>query len=199
MQTQPVRCAWVVDDPLCLDYHDREWGVPRRDERTLFEFLTLSVFQAGLSWMTILRRRENFRRAFDDFHPVHIAAYDEARIRALMGDSGILRNQQKIRATVANAAAVLELRRQNMDFASYLWRFVGGRPLINRWQRDEEIPAQSEAARALAKDMKARGFKFIGPTITYAFMQSIGMVNDHTTSCFRYAELAHAPNDSELP
>lgn len=183
------RCAWTGNDPLMIEYHDREWGVPVHDDRKLFEFMVLDAFQAGLSWATILRKREYFRVALDNFEPETIARYDEKKIAELLLNAGIIRNRAKIRATVKNARAFLEVQREFGTFDQYIWRFVGYTPRINGWKTDAEIPATSPAAEAMSADLKKRGFGFVGPTICYAFMQAAGMVNDHVISCFRYAEI----------
>lgn len=183
------RCQWVPEGSYYTEYHDHEWGVPVHDDRRLFEFLVLDAFQAGLSWEIILRKRENFRRAFDGFDAAKVARYDDRKVASLLQDTGIIRNRQKIEAAIANARAVLAVQKEFGSFDAYLWRFVGGRPKKNRWRRERDIPATSPEAEALSGDMKRRGFKFAGPTICYAFMQAAGMVNDHTTECFRYREL----------
>lgn len=187
------RCPWCGEDPLYVAYHDEEWGVPEWDDRALFEKLILDGFQAGLSWITILRKRDNFRRAFDGFEPEVIARYGEAKRRALMRDAGIVRNRQKIEATVTNARAWLEIMERDGSFADFMWDFVDGRPKLNRWRSDEQIPAESAESRALSKALKRSGFRFCGPTIVYAVMQAVGMVNDHLVSCFRHGELAAKP------
>jgi DNA-3-methyladenine glycosylase I len=184
------RCPWCGDDPLYVAYHDTEWGVPEWDDRALFEKLTLDGFQAGLSWITILRKRDNFRRAFDGFEPEVVARYDERKRQALMADPGIVRNRQKIEATVGNARAWLEMRQRGESFAGFMWAFVDGRPKVNRWRGDGDIPAETPESRALSKALKQNGFRFCGPTIVYAVMQAVGMVNDHVVSCPRHAELA---------
>jgi DNA-3-methyladenine glycosylase I len=171
-------------------YHDTEWGVPLHDDQRLFEFMLLDAFQAGLSWSTILRKRENFGRAFDDFDPQKVAAYDEAKIAALLEDPGIVRNRAKIRSAVQNAQAFLRVQEEFGSFDVYIWRFVEGRPIQNNWRQMSELPAETELSRAMSKDLRQRGFNFVGPTIIYAFMQAAGMVNDHTVDCFRYGELA---------
>ncbi|MCB1188145.1 DNA-3-methyladenine glycosylase I [bacterium] len=183
------RCAWCGSDPLYIAYHDEEWGVPLHDDNALFEFLVLEGFQAGLSWITILRKRDNFRRAFDNFDPLKVVRYSEKRLEKLMLDSGIIRNRMKIEASVANARAFLKVQEEFGSFDAYNWGFVDGRPLVNQWQEMGEIPAQTELAVKFSKDLKARGFKFVGPTIVYAHMQATGMVNDHVTGCFRHAQL----------
>lgn len=185
MQT---RCAWVGTDPLAIDYHDREWGVPVHEDRKMFEFLILEGMQAGLSWMTILRKRENFRNAFDQFDPLKIAQYDQRKIEELLTNPGIIRNRRKVESTVLNAQAFLEIIKEFGNFDTYIWQFVGGKPKVNAWRTLQEIPNQTEEAVALSKDLLRRGFKFVGPTICYAHMQAVGMVNDHTVDCFRYPE-----------
>lgn len=177
-----ARCGWPGTDPVYVAYHDHEWGVPEWDDRALFEKLILDGFQAGLSWITILRRRDNFRRAFDGFDPEAIARYDEAKIAALMADPGIIRNRAKVTSTVGNARAYLALQEQE-GFANYLWKFVDGRPVRNRFRRREDIPAETPLSQAISKDLMQRGFRFVGPTIIYAFMQAVGMVNDHVVDC----------------
>jgi DNA-3-methyladenine glycosylase I len=184
------RCGWVsLDDPLYLDYHDKEWGVPVHDDRTLFEFLVLEGAQAGLSWGTILRKRVSFRRAFDDFDPQKVSLYDERKVTRLLGDSGIIRNKLKIRSAITNAKALLKVQAEFGSFDAYNWRFVGGKTKVNRWRKLGEIPPSTPESEAMSKDLIARGFRFVGPTICYAHMQATGMVNDHVTSCFRYREL----------
>jgi len=186
--TEPRRCTWP-GNPLAVAYHDREWGVPVRDDRTLFEFLILEGAQAGLSWDTILAKRENYRRAFDNFDPKKVARYDAAKKRKLMADAGIVRNRAKIEASVVNAKGVLALQEEHGSFANYLWRFVDGKPLQPRRKNLGEVPARTEVSDALSRDLKKRGFKFVGTTILYAFMQAVGMVNDHARDCFRYKAL----------
>jgi DNA-3-methyladenine glycosylase I len=183
-----TRCPWPGSDPLNVAYHDDEWGVPERDDRALFEKLVLDGFQAGLSWITILRKRDGFRRAFDEFDPERIARWRAPRIERLMADAGIVRNRAKIEATIENARAFLRIR-EEMAFSELLWSFVGGRTKVNRWTTLGELPAETEESRALSKALRARGFRFVGPTICYAFMQAVGMVNDHLVSCFRHGEL----------
>ena len=187
-----TRCHWGAADPLMIAYHDEEWGVPQRDDRTLFEFLTLEGAQAGLSWRTILNKREGYRRAFDRFHIETVAGFDEDRIAELLADPGIVRNRLKVRSTVANAGAILELRRDGRSLADYVWSFVDGRPMANAWGAMDQIPGFTPEATAMSKDMKKRGFRFVGPTVCYAFMQACGMVNDHVVGCFRHAEVAAA-------
>ncbi len=185
-----TRCAWAGNDPIYIDYHDREWGVPLHDDRALFEMLILEGAQAGLSWITILKKRDNYRAAFDGFDPAVIARYGPGKIAALKADAGIVRNALKIQATVDNAKTWLDvMEREESGFAGFLWSFVGGRPIVNRWRRLDEIPAETPESKALSKALKTRGFRFVGPTICYAFMQAVGMVNDHVVDCFRYPEV----------
>ncbi len=186
------RCEWVPDDPLYRDYHDTEWGVPVHDDRKLFESLVLDGMQAGLSWWTILRKRENFRRAFDDFDPRKVAGYDQKKIQSLLEDEGIIRNRRKIEAAIQNAKAFLAVQKEFGSFDAYIWQFVGGKPKVNTWKTDKEIPAKTSESDTLSKDLIERGFKFVGSSICYAMMQAIGMVNDHTVDCFRYRELKKA-------
>jgi DNA-3-methyladenine glycosylase I len=184
------RCAWSESTEIYVEYHDREWGVPVHDDRLLFEFLTLEGAQAGLSWLTILRKRENYRKAFAGFDPVRVARYGATETQRLLADAGIVRNRQKIASAIGNARAFLEVQREFGSFDTYVWRFVDGRPVQNRWKEIREVPARSEISDALSKDLKQRGFGFIGSTIVYAHMQATGMVNDHLTSCFRHREVA---------
>ena len=183
------RCGWCGDDPLYVTYHDEEWGVPVYDDRTLFEFLILEGAQAGLSWSTILKKREAYRRAFDDFDVEKIARYDGIKISALLADPGIVRNQLKIGSAVTNAQAFLKLQDEWGSFSEYFWSFVDGRPIQNAWRTLAEIPAKTPLADTISKDLKNRGFRFVGPTIVYAHMQATGMVNDHLVDCFRYPEI----------
>ncbi len=180
------RCPWCGTDPLYVAYHDTEWGVPERDDRALFEKLLLDGFQAGLSWITILRKRDNFRRAFDDFVPEKIARYDKRKTAALMKDAGIIRNRMKIDGAVKSARVYLDIMENGSGFSNYLWDFVDGKPLDGKRRTTKQIPAETELSRKISKDLKARGFKFCGPTIVYAFMQAVGMVNDHLTTCHRH-------------
>jgi DNA-3-methyladenine glycosylase I len=185
-----IRCEWASSgDPLLKEYHDREWGVPVHDDRLLFEFLVLEGAQAGLSWATILRKRENFKRAFDGFEPRKVSCYDSKQVRRLLGDSGIVRNKLKIDSAIKNAKAFLEVQNDFGTFDSYVWRFVAGKTKVNKWRSLKEIPAKTPQSEAMSKDLLSRGFRFVGPTICYAHMQATGMVNDHVTSCFRYKEL----------
>lgn len=184
------RCPWAGTDPLYIQYHDKEWGVPNYDEAHLFEMLILEGAQAGLSWITILRKRENYRRAFDNFNPQKIASYDEAKLNLLLQDPGIVRNRRKIEATIGNARAHLALKSEFGSLADFLWQFVDGRPTLNHWKTMQEVPATTSASDAMSKALQKRGFKFVGSTICYAFMQAVGMVNDHTVDCFRHRELA---------
>jgi DNA-3-methyladenine glycosylase I len=181
------RCTWPGTDPLYVAYHDEEWGVPEYDDRALFEKLILDGFQAGLSWITILRKRDTFRAAFDGFEPEAIVRYDEAKIESLMADPGIVRNRAKIVATIGNARGWLEIM-GDQGFSNYLWDFVDGRPVQNRFATMADLPAETAISKAISKDLKARGFRFVGPTIVYAFMQAVGMVNDHMVPCFRHGE-----------
>ncbi|MGH6944395.1 MAG: DNA-3-methyladenine glycosylase I, partial [Geminicoccaceae bacterium] len=179
-------CGWAGNDPLYRAYHDQEWGIPLRDERRLFEMLVLEGFQAGLSWITILRKRDNFRKAFDQFDPKRVAAYGETKIAALLADPGIVRNRAKIEAAIGSGRACLELKAAPGGFSGYLWQFVDGTPIVNQRRSLAEVPAETAEARAMSKALKARGFRFVGPTICYAFMQATGMVDDHVVDCFRH-------------
>jgi len=186
-----TRCGWASSDPLYISYHDQEWGVPLRgDDQKLFEFLTLEGMQAGLSWITILRKRENFRQAFDHFDPEKIARYAETDVARLLADPGIIRNRAKVNATIGNARAFLKVQDEFGSFDRYIWQFVGGKPIQNTWKSLSEIPAKTQEAEAMSKDLLKRGFKFVGPTICYAHMQATGMVNDHVAACFRHGEVA---------
>ncbi|MBL8489116.1 MAG: DNA-3-methyladenine glycosylase I [Rhodocyclaceae bacterium] len=184
------RCPWCGDDPLYVRYHDEEWGVPVHDDGKLFEFLVLEGAQAGLSWITVLRKRENYRRAFHGFDAGRIARYGEKDIARLLADPGIVRNRLKVAGTVANAKAFLAVQEEFGSFADWLWGFVDGRPVVNHWRRLDQVPATSPASDAMSRELKKRGFKFVGSTICYAHMQATGMVNDHLVSCFRHAEVA---------
>jgi DNA-3-methyladenine glycosylase I len=181
-----MRCGWVGDDPLYIAYHDEEWGVPIRDDRQLFEKLILDGFQAGLSWLTILKKRDNFIAAFDGFEPTAIARYGPEKIDSLMQDTGIVRNRAKIEATIGNARGWLEIMERPGGFSGFLWQFVDGEPRVNRWRGVAEVPAETAESKGMSKALKAEGFRFVGPTICYAFMQAVGMVNDHTLDCFRH-------------
>jgi len=184
-----VRCAWCADvDPAYQRYHDTEWGVAVRDDRTHFEFLVLESAQAGLSWWTILRKREGYRRAFADFDAAKVARFNARTVERLMQDASIVRNRQKIEAAVANARAFLEIQHEFGTFDRYVWQFVGGEPIVNRWRKQSDVPPTSKESDALSKDLKSRGFKFVGSTIVYAHMQATGLVNDHLVGCFRYEE-----------
>ena len=183
----PTRCAWANGGPLEIEYHDTEWGIPSRDDRHLFEMLILEGAQAGLSWSTILRKREKYRKAFAGFDPIKVARFDARKRAALMRDPGIVRNRLKIEATVANARQVLAVQEEHGSLAAYLWQFVDGRPVVNAWTAMGQVPAETAASRAMSKALIKRGFRFVGPTICYAFMQATGMVNDHVTTCFRYS------------
>jgi len=187
------RCAWAEPDPLLMEYHDSEWGVPQHDDRTLFEFLILDGAQAGLSWLTILRKREAYRKAFLGFNPTIVASFDSREVRRLLADPGIVRNRLKIASAIRNARSILDIRKEFGSFDAYLWRFVQGRPRTNRWKSLRQIPASTGESDALSAELKTRGFSFVGSTICYAFMQAAGMVNDHLVSCFRYAEVSRLP------
>lgn len=184
------RCDWVPDDPIYMRYHDLEWGVPVHDDRLLFEFIVLEGAQAGLSWATVLRKRENYRLAFDHFDPSIIANYTQDKIADLLSNPGIIRNRLKINATVTNAQEFLKVQNEFGSFNAYIWQFVGGSPIQNRWESVNQIPARTAESDALSKDLIKRGFKFVGSTICYAHMQATGMVNDHTIDCFRYDEIS---------
>ena len=183
-----TRCAWCTSDPLYILYHDKEWGVPVHADRKLFEMLTLEGAQAGLSWLTILRKRENYRKAFDNFDQVRVARYDAHRVKALLKNEGIVRNRLKIAATISNAKAFIAVQKEFESFDRYVWKFVGASPIKNKRHSLKDIPPTTPESDALSKDLKKRGFRFVGSTICYAFMQAVGMVNDHTTDCFRYGK-----------
>ena len=191
MKTMRNRCKWAGTDPIYIAYHDTEWGVPLHEDRKLFEFLTLDGAQAGLSWITILKKRHNYLQAFDHFNPKKVARYDSRKIKELLSNPGIIRNTLKIEAAVVNARSFLSIQKEFGSFDTYIWQFVGGRTLKNRWKTMSEIPAFTDESTAMSNDLKKRGFKFVGPTICYAFMQAAGMVNDHTLDCFRYNEVLH--------
>ncbi len=184
-----TRCEWAGSEPLYVAYHDEEWGVPVHDERHLFEMLILEGAQAGLSWSTILNKREHYRQAFDNFEPAKVAGYDETKVAELLANPGIVRNRRKVEAAIQNAQAFLRVQQEFGSFDAYLWQFVDGRPKQNAWRSLAEIPAQTPESQALSKDLRQRGFSFVGPTICYAFMQAVGLVNDHVVGCFRYQEL----------
>lgn len=186
--TEKIRCGWPASDPIYITYHDLEWGVPVRDDRKQFEFLVLESAQAGLSWLTILKRREGYRRAYDGFDPELVARYDEGRIREMLQDPGIIRNRKKIEASVTNARNFLAIQEQYGSFCNYLWDFTDGRQVVNRFRELSEIPATSTLSDTIAVDLKSRGFKFLGSTILYAHLQATGLVNDHLITCFRYQE-----------
>ncbi|MDT0633622.1 DNA-3-methyladenine glycosylase I [Spectribacter hydrogenoxidans] len=187
-----TRCGWCGEEPLYIDYHDREWGVPVRDDRTLFEFLILEGAQAGLSWWTVLQKREGYRRAFAGFDPAAVATFTDEQLAALRNDAGIVRNRAKIASARSNARAFLDVQAEYGRFSDYLWGFVNGQPVINHWQRLDQVPATTPLSDALSTDLKRRGFKFVGSTICYAYLQAVGVVMDHVTDCFRHAELAGA-------
>lgn len=185
-----IRCEWCGDDQLYIEYHDTEWGVPVYDDKTLFEFLTLETFQAGLSWITVLRKRENFRMAFDQFNYQKIAQYDDNKYHKLMQDAGIIRNKLKIKATITNAQAFMEVQKEFGSFSKYIWGFIKEKPIKNSYKSMADLPANTPLSDAVSKDLKKRGFKFVGTTVVYAHMQATGMVNDHVTGCFRYLPCA---------
>lgn len=184
-----IRCAWCGTDPLYMEYHDTEWGVPVYSDEKLFEFLILETFQAGLSWITILRKRENFRKAFDKFNYKKIARYGENKYNDLLQDAGIIRNKLKIKATISNAQAFMEVQKEFGSFSNYIWDFTNGKPIKNSHKTLIEVPATTELSDTISKDLKKRGFKFVGSTVIYAHMQATGMVNDHTTECYRYSQV----------
>ncbi|MFN3656504.1 MAG: DNA-3-methyladenine glycosylase I [Pseudolabrys sp.] len=185
-----VRCPWPKQDPLYVAYHDEEWGVPEYDDRALYEKLILDGFQAGLSWITILRKRDNFRKAFDEFAPEKIARYTPKKVEKLMGDAGIVRNRAKIEGAVNSARAWLDIMEKGPGFSALLWDFLDGKPKLNHFQTIKQVPAETDISRRMSKELVGRGFKFVGPTIVYAFMQAVGMVNDHLTTCHRHAACA---------
>ena len=185
-----TRCPWAGSDPLYVAYHDQEWGVPVHDDRTIFEFLILEGAQAGLSWSTILKKRDAYRAAFDNFDPATVAAYDDDKVAHLLANPGIVRNRAKIASAIKNAQAFLAVQQEFGSFDAYIWQFVGGRVKQNSWRSLSEIPASTPESEAMSKDLRKRGFNFVGPTICYAHMQATGMVNDHTIDCFRHAEVA---------
>jgi len=187
--SEKTRCPWPRSDPLYIDYHDEEWGLPVHDDRKLFEMLVLDGAQAGLSWITILRKRENYRKAFGNFDPEKVSRYGKREISRLLKDDGIVRNRQKIESAVKNAKAFLEVQREFGTFDAYIWQFVGGKMKVNSWKSSKQIPASTKESDAMSKDLKMRGFSFAGSTICYAFMQAAGLVNDHVTSCYRHSEL----------
>ena len=183
------RCDWTSTNPLMIKYHDEEWGVPLHNDRKLFEFIILDAFQAGLSWNTIINKRKNFRKAFDNFDPVKISKYDAKKINELLNDAGIIRNKMKVNATIQNAKAFLLLKKEFGSFDKYIWQFTGGKTIVNKWKTLKELPAKTKESDAMSKDLKERGFNFVGSTICYAFMQATGMINDHLVTCFRYKEV----------
>ena len=190
MTTNTKRCAWAGTDPRMIAYHDKEWGVPVHDDRQLFELLILEGAQAGLSWDTILRKRARYREVFDNFDPERVARYDAKKVRQLLKDPGIVRNRLKIAAAISNARALLKVREEFRSFDAYIWQFVGGKPRQNHWAKHNHVPASTPQSDAMSKDLQKRGFRFVGSTICYAFMQAVGMVNDHLVSCFRYHQLS---------
>lgn len=190
MKEIKTRCRWVTDDPLYIQYHDQEWGVPVFDDRALFEFLILEGAQAGLSWITVLKKRENYRECFDHFDAAKIARYTPAKIEKLMQNAGIIRNRLKIETTISNAKAYLAIKEECKSFSDFLWRFVKGRPIQHHWKSHQSVPSRDDISDTLSKALKKRGFKFVGTTICYAFMQAVGMCNDHTIDCFRHRQVA---------
>lgn len=184
-----IRCPWAEKDPLLMKYHDQEWGSPVHKDSLLFEFLVLEGAQAGLSWITVLKKRENYREAFDNFDPAKMACYNNNKIEELMDNPGIIRNRRKILSAVTNAKAVLKIQQEWGSFDKYIWQFVGEKPIQNKWEHAEDLPSFTAGSENMSKDLKKRGFKFVGPTICYAFMQAVGMVNDHVVDCFRYSEI----------
>ena len=196
--SSPNKCQWCIGDPLYEAYHDHEWGVPLCEEQRLFEFLTLETFQAGLSWITILRKREHFRATFDQFDYTKVARYGPEKVAALLKDKGIVRNRLKIAAAITNAQAFMKVQEAEGSFAAYIWKFTQNRPIQNTFASQEEIPATTPLATTISKDLKHRGFRFVGPTVVYAHLQATGVVNDHETSCFRYAEI-RALGDQKYP
>lgn len=199
MARQQTRCTWPGTDGLMIAYHDHEWGVPVYADQALFAKLLLDGAQAGLSWRTILHKREHYYRAFDHFDPLKMAAYGEDKVAALLADAGIVRNRAKVRAFIQNARAYLELQAEVGSFSRYLWDFVDGQPVINHWRALAELPASSAQSQVMSKDLKRRGFNFVGPTICYAFMQAVGMVNDHVVDCFRYLEVQNQQSETGWP
>lgn len=189
MKSELFRCGWSGTDELYIEYHDKEWGAPLHDERRLFEMLILEGAQAGLSWSTILHKRAAFRQAFDNFDPEKVAGYGEKKVNQLLGNAGIIRNKAKINAAIGNAQAFLKIQGELGSFDAYIWQFVGSKPLRNHWKSLKQIPAETKQSQAMSKDLKTRGFRFVGPTICYAYMQATGMVNDHVVDCFRYKQL----------
>ncbi|HLW60345.1 MAG TPA: DNA-3-methyladenine glycosylase I [bacterium] len=184
-----VRCGWAVGNPLAIGYHDREWGVPVRDDRVLFEFLTLEGAQAGLSWMTILGKRDRYRAAFAGFDPAKVARFDGRKVQSLLRDPGLVRNRLKIASAVVNARAIVKIQEETGSLSEYLWGFVGGRPITNAWRTPRQVPDRTPRSVEMSKDLKRRGFAFVGPTTCYAFMQAVGMVNDHLVRCFRHGQI----------
>ncbi len=188
--TERKRCAWCGNDPLYQQYHDREWGVPCRDDQTLFEYVTLEGAQAGLSWITVLRKRETYRKAFAQFDVHKVAAFDQTDIERLLEDQGVVRNRLKVASTISNARLFIEIQKEYGSFSDYIWDFVDNMPIVNHWSSLAEIPVSTELSDRISKELKKRGFKFFGTTICYAFLQAVGVVNDHTTDCFRYGQTA---------
>lgn len=194
---EKIRCSWCGNDPLYVAYHDTEWGVPVTDDQTLFEFLTLEAAQAGLSWITVLKKREHYRKAFSQFQVEKVARFTEKKVESLLNNPGIIRNQLKIRAAINNAQRFREVQQEFGSFKNYSWQFIGNKPIINKFKSHQQIPANSEISDALSRDLKKRGFKFVGSTIIYAHMQACGMVNDHVVDCFRYKECSKSSRSSD--
>lgn len=186
---EKIRCAWCGTDPLYMEYHDTEWGVPVKEDAKLFEFLILETFQAGLSWITILRKREHFRKAFDHFDCQKIAQYEDSKIELLLQDAGIIRNKLKIKATISNAVAFMQIQQEFGSFSNYIWQFTNHQPIKNSWKSLKDLPSKTDLSDIISKDLKKRGFKFVGSTVIYAHLQATGMINDHLESCFRYSEV----------
>ncbi|MGB8316488.1 MAG: DNA-3-methyladenine glycosylase I [Ignavibacteriaceae bacterium] len=184
-----TRCGWSTSDPIYIDYHDNEWGAPVHNDRLLFEFLILEGAQAGLSWITILKKRENYRKAFDNFVPEKVAKYSGKKVEKLLNNEGIIRNRLKINAAVGNARSFIKIQKEFGSFDKYIWQFVNGKPKVNKWKRLQDVPPKTPESDLMSKELKKRGFKFVGSTICYSFMQAVGIVNDHTKDCFRYMEL----------
>jgi DNA-3-methyladenine glycosylase I len=187
-----IRCSWAKEDLLLIEYHDKEWGNPIHGDTLLFEFLVLEGAQAGLSWITVLRKRENYREAFDNFDPAKVASYTKEKIEELMDNKGIIRNRRKITSAVTNAKAVLKIQEEHGSFDKYIWQFIGGKPIQNKWKTTSDIPSFTAESREMSLDLKKKGFKFVGPTICYAFMQAVGMVNDHVVDCFKHCEIENS-------
>lgn len=198
METDIIRCPWAGPDPIYIAYHDEEWGVPVFDDQTLFEFLILEGAQAGLSWITVLKKRNAYREAFDNFNPLKIAKYDNNKIENLLKNDGIIRNRKKIESAIKNASAFIRINEKNDGFSTYFWRYTEGKQIVNTWNSMSQIPASTDLSEKISKDLKKEGFNFVGPTIIYAMMQAVGMVNDHLVSCFRHAECQRHHMNSKI-